>query len=309
MTAPHLRTPFVALGFLLENINRVVNRYRRFYYPPTGIPMAKPRFVRHDGRLVLVPNPIGRVEDMEWLGNAEFIRRLGVEDYWFARALPPPHFPRTAILLQTRFWVEAFATARREGIDPRPEYDLWADGGARELFFAILDAFADEVAAAGSRPIFLVLPTRTQIEQHRRGQPPPGLDRVLQYCRARGHPCFDGIGTLAAGDPAVPLESYYAAGGHLSPAGNEAVARAILGFFDTNGIGPRPVDGNVDGDDERGRPLRALTAVSPTSPGTPRARLHGRPRTPPPSSARCPGAAPARARPTRSARARRRPSP
>jgi hypothetical protein len=167
-TAPHLKTPFVALGFLLENVNRVVNRYRRFYYPPTGIPLTKPRFVLRDGRLVLVPNPIDRVENLERLRDAEFVRGLGSEDYWYAHALPAPRFPRTAILLQKRFWVEAFTTARREGTDPRPEYDLWADGEARELFFAILDAFADEAAAAGSRAIFLVFPTRTQIQRVRR---------------------------------------------------------------------------------------------------------------------------------------------
>lgn len=237
MTTPHLKAPFVTLGFLLENINRVVNRYRRFYYPPTGIPLTKPRFVLRDGRLVLVPNPIDRAEDLERLLDADFVRGLGLEDYWYARAFPPPHFPWSATLLQKGFWVEALSTAGREGTDPRPEHDLWADPEARDLLFAILDAFAAEARAAGSEPVFLVFPTKAQIERQRQGWPVQGLDQMKAHCRERGHRCFDGIGALAT-DPGAPLGSYFGPGGHLSPAGNEAVARAILRFFVANGIGP-----------------------------------------------------------------------
>ena len=44
--------PHIAiLGFLPENIHRVVSVFRPFYFPMTGIPMSKPRFKPHQAPL------------------------------------------------------------------------------------------------------------------------------------------------------------------------------------------------------------------------------------------------------------------
>ncbi len=48
----------VLIGFMSENINRVVNTFRPFYFPKSGVPFAKPRFALRRGELVLVENPI-----------------------------------------------------------------------------------------------------------------------------------------------------------------------------------------------------------------------------------------------------------
>ena len=42
----------VFIGFMEENINRLVNVFRPFYYP--GIPLAKPRFILRNDELVLL---------------------------------------------------------------------------------------------------------------------------------------------------------------------------------------------------------------------------------------------------------------
>ena len=47
----------VLIGYMIENVNRVVNRFRPFYQPDTGITLGKPRFVVRDGGLDLLPIP------------------------------------------------------------------------------------------------------------------------------------------------------------------------------------------------------------------------------------------------------------
>ena len=51
---PHV----VLIGFMSENINRVVNTFRPFYFPRSGVPFSKPRFALRGGDLVLIPNPL-----------------------------------------------------------------------------------------------------------------------------------------------------------------------------------------------------------------------------------------------------------
>src|SRR5436853_1531398 len=46
----------VLIGFLSENIYRSVNVFRPFYSSDTTLPLAKPRYILEDGRLVLLYN-------------------------------------------------------------------------------------------------------------------------------------------------------------------------------------------------------------------------------------------------------------
>src|SRR5215217_3704317 len=48
----------VLIGFQVENVHRVVNRYRPYYAPRSGIALSKPRFVLASNGLRLLPNPI-----------------------------------------------------------------------------------------------------------------------------------------------------------------------------------------------------------------------------------------------------------
>ena len=50
----------------MENVNRVVNRYRPFYSPRSGVALSKPRFVLEGDGLRLLPNPVsgpGQLDD------------------------------------------------------------------------------------------------------------------------------------------------------------------------------------------------------------------------------------------------------
>ena len=52
------RSCAVLVGFQVENVNRVVNRYRPFYSPRSGVAFSKPRFVLEGDGLRLLPNPV-----------------------------------------------------------------------------------------------------------------------------------------------------------------------------------------------------------------------------------------------------------
>jgi hypothetical protein len=57
--APQLpKTSIVSLVVTFENINRIVNIYRKFYFSNTGIPLTKPIFTLTENGITLIDNPI-----------------------------------------------------------------------------------------------------------------------------------------------------------------------------------------------------------------------------------------------------------
>ncbi|HEX6862160.1 MAG TPA: SGNH/GDSL hydrolase family protein, partial [Thermoanaerobaculia bacterium] len=84
---PHV----VLIGFMSENINRMVNTFRPFYFPKSGVPFTKPRFAMRGGELVLIPNPIQSFDGYrELLRDAEHVLpRIGENDYFYQRSSKP----------------------------------------------------------------------------------------------------------------------------------------------------------------------------------------------------------------------------
>lgn len=228
LKSPELAVPVVALGLVLENINRIVNRYRPFYYRETGVPLTKPRFVLQDGSLVLLPNPLKRPEDVGRLADPAFVHEIGAEDFWYSRGeLPRLGFPYARLLLSPALWRQALegGRARRSEIGERPARNLWKDAEARALFLAIVDAFAADASRAGSRPLIVLLPGKPNVELRRAQRPIPGYEPLKAHCRERGYDCLDGIAALAA--TADPVEALFRPGGHLSPLANRTLASAL----------------------------------------------------------------------------------
>jgi hypothetical protein len=103
----------VLVGFQVENVNRVVNRYRPFYAPQSGVALSKPRFVLEGDGLRLLPNPVsgpGQLDDPAWVE-----RELGPNDFWYFPGMfaPSPldnlmlaRLTRSAIYRQHRSSIE-----------------------------------------------------------------------------------------------------------------------------------------------------------------------------------------------------------
>ncbi|MEA2625087.1 MAG: hypothetical protein QOD06_1132 [Candidatus Binatota bacterium] len=235
---PKLRTPIVVLGLISENINRTVNVYRRFYYPPTGGPMTKPRFVREDGGRRLLPNPIQDARDVERLMDPAFLRTIGTHDYWYNHAdYPVLAFPYAKILLNPRIWHEALAPSDRrpDDVDARPWDDLWLDPPIRELYLSILDSFVDESKALGGLPVILIFPRVDEVLTEFRGGDAPRVRHVLDHCAARKYSCFDAVRVLAdsAGNER-DVRGFFTS--HLTAGANRLVAERFREYLLREGL-------------------------------------------------------------------------
>ena len=89
---PKVKTKIVTLGIIRENINRIVNTYRKFYIQKPGLEMTKPRFKivnahelyhSNNGDLVLIKNPLKDVRDYEKLADVNSLPRIGKFDYYY----------------------------------------------------------------------------------------------------------------------------------------------------------------------------------------------------------------------------------
>ena len=104
-----MKTPVVALGLVAENINRIVNVYRPFYYIKTGQRVTKPRFRLVDGKLDLVPNPVPAEEFLSRLRDPSFIEKIGRDDYWYNRNdYPVFRFPYSLIPEMVSLWQQGY---------------------------------------------------------------------------------------------------------------------------------------------------------------------------------------------------------
>lgn len=232
---PSLETPIVILGLISENINRIVNVYRPFYFPKTGIRLPKPRFMLTTAGLRLLENPLRSTDGIPRLGEEGFIREFGEHDYWYNRdRYPVRRFPYTRILFNRRMWLEAFhgkVDKPISDIDPRPWENLWNDPQVSELMFTILGSFIETARKSGRIPIMMILPMQDEVFEKRcTGEDPESVSMIEAYCAREGCLCFNAINALAA-SVASPDEIPSLFIVHLSPRGNRIVARDFKDFI------------------------------------------------------------------------------
>lgn len=235
--AGRLPVRVVVLGFTPENVNRIVNRYRPFYFRDTGLPLPKPRFVLRSGRLELLRVPIARGEGLERLTRPRTVAALGRDDYWYLSGGKLRWgFPFLRLALSPATWRQAVESRARSEIRGAGA-NLWR-GEARDLFLAILDAFVSDAKQAGVEPVLALLSGPSQVDAARSGTGIPGYNPILDHCAARGHAVFDAIAALAEGDE--PAEDLFMPGGHYSPSGHLRVARGLHRFLGERDLLPRP---------------------------------------------------------------------
>lgn len=238
-------TPLVALGLITENVNRIVNRYRPFYFEHTGYTLPKPRFILRGEIRELIENPVRNKNEIDKLLDPKFVESLGENDFWFHRdERPALSFPYTAILFHRRFWLEIFQ--RRGGgkiddLSPRPWANLWTYPPARDLMFSIIDSFMEESKAAGKVPFINLLPNQSEVIAQMQGKNPPKLAVVYSYCRSRGYPCFNGAAALAKhARTQAELDKFFNV--HFTPLGNKIIAGELHAFLIDQKLIDQPVN-------------------------------------------------------------------
>ena len=214
----------VLIGHMVENINRVTNRFRPFYYPETGIPLSKPRFTLVDGRPELLPNParwLDELRDPEWIET-----NLGPRDSWyFPETFVASPLDRMAIgNLARTAW---YRSPRQSGVDWTPSWAASIQRPGQEGFdvtVAVLGAFAEEVRSAGATPLVLIFPWKDEIAAERDGAPKAhvALLRALEQHRIPTLDLTDELGEQARRSSLGNLTVE-----HYRPLGNTIVARTI----------------------------------------------------------------------------------
>jgi hypothetical protein len=242
---PKVSTPIVALGLITENINRIVNRYRPFYYDRTEVTLTKPRFILRGATRELIENPVRNANEIDKLLDPKFLERVGENDWWFHRDdRPALSFPYTAILLNRRFWLDIFY--RRGGgqiddVTPQPQINLWAYPPVRNLMFSILDSFMEESKAAGKAAFINVLPFREQVLAQMEGRNPKNIAILCSYCQFRGYPCFNGAAALAKhARTEAELNEFFNT--HFTPLGNKIIADELHAFLIDQKLIDQPVN-------------------------------------------------------------------
>jgi hypothetical protein len=214
----------VLIGSLVENVNRVVNRFRPFYVPETGIALPKPRFTLDQSQLALLPNPVERpdqLHDPAWVEQ-----NLGPRDHWYFPGIFAGG-PLDRLELSRLARTAQFRSARRDAIDWTPEVAarMYQSGNEPfEVLTAVLVGFSDEVRANGATPVVVIFPLSGEVlNQRDRAQKThaPLLERLAQH----------GIATVdltdAFGQQARRADISRLFEGHYTPFGNELAARTL----------------------------------------------------------------------------------
>jgi hypothetical protein len=226
---PRFRPHVAVMGFMSENLSRVVNVFRPFYDPGTGIPLAKPRFRPGPSGLELLPNPCAGPRDLERLvaGDAVLFTAMGQHDYWYAVM---PHAGMEDMLAMVclgklvRFAVERRLSAGSL-VDAEGVYRPGTE--ALETVVGILDAFARESVEVDVLPIVLLFPS---VKDLQRGVRTYGeLVARLQKNGQRFVDLFDAF-------PAEQRRGSGLPGGHYSAKQNASVAAALHAYLSGAGL-------------------------------------------------------------------------
>lgn len=222
--AARLEPCAVLIGVMVENVNRVVNRFRPFYYPETGIPLPKPRYLLDHGELTLLPSPVERLDQLRDPAWVE--ANLGQHDDWYYPGLfVPTGFDQfeTARLARTA----GYRQSRRHGQE-------WSQGWAEqmyrpgseplELLAAILTEFAAQVRADGATPVVLVFPYLDEI-QAARDERPKAHQALLDRLAAGEVPTLDLTDELGQQARRSSIGNLLVH--HYRPLGNRVVARTV----------------------------------------------------------------------------------
>ena len=223
------RPSIVFIGFFSEDIDRAVS----VFYPfqgATHFPLAKPRFVIQDVRLLLLKNPLPGRSDYESLlkNEASVLSKLGTHDFYYQikYGRGPLDFFASARLFKIAAYVFGIRQAKNHITNWNGTYN--PDSEAFQLTVRTFDKFHEAVLANSSLPLVLLFPDRYDLARYRA----KGIKRyapLTDFLRERGYAfidlfdAFDKYGRTRAVSELC--------GAHYTPLGNEIVAKSIFDYL------------------------------------------------------------------------------
>ncbi len=226
----------VVLSYISENNLRNLTTFRPFYLPSTGLPFAKPRYRLEGEQLTLVGNPLPSAEDYRtFLANPEeTLPRIGEHDAFYQQyeSSSVGFFDRSPTFRAARFWVRRLMERFTSGADRPQVLDDWYRplAGNNPLLFRMFDAFRDEAASHGSRPIVMLFPTHFDYQKLQQGGE-LSYAHVAAFLEAQNFIFIDVADIfqvyLDDGGSEEDLFAFGAEGGHFSPLGHRLIADAM----------------------------------------------------------------------------------
>jgi hypothetical protein len=224
------RPSIVLIGHMSENISRLVNTFRPFYFAMSGIPFSKPRFAVEGGRLVLIPNPLQSLDGYRALlrDPARVLPRLGEHDYFYHRN---NRRSRGDFLPSVRFMRVISDQYFDQPIFLHDRYNTRSE--AYQVTLRVLDQFYREALSHGSLPVIVLFPQRREIRLHHEGRPVT-YQPLLDELRRRGYRVID----LADGFQKYDPQNEIGKKGfiHYPKAGNEVVAEWLRDTLAQQGL-------------------------------------------------------------------------
>ncbi len=222
----------VLIGFMTENINRVVNVFRPFYFPSTGIPLSKPYFTISGGQLVLNKNPMYKLSLYRKLLDdpEELLAKLGVNDYFFHKKYAAGGFD---FLPSVRISKILYGQAMEQIFVPKVIKSGYynRDSRAFKVTCKIFDKFIDTVSENKSSPIVVIFPRKDDFLRYRKDKTKVHAP-LLEYLKSKKYQYIDILDAFGRDKENINIDDLFVT--HYSATGNKLVAKYILNYIKEN---------------------------------------------------------------------------
>ncbi len=224
----------VLIGYYVNNLERDVNRFRYFYAPQDPFIPTAPRFKVRNGELILIPNPVQRRElYLKLLGeDRDFLHTIGQDDFFYSRFSFPGAFDYSST---TRLLKNIYRTVwRKTGETPiykRGIYNI--DSEAFDVIKHIFNQFYHEVIDDNAVPVIVLFPSRRNLVLYREKQSKM-YQPILDYFDAEKMSYVDTLDGFERYGANRSSRDFFR--GHLTPDGNEVVAKTIRRALIQNGL-------------------------------------------------------------------------
>ncbi len=225
------RPAVVLIGMMSENVNRMVNTFRPFYFARSGLPFSKPRFAIRGGELVLHENPIRSIDEYRALlkDPEAWLPRLGEHDFYYQRNnrrsrfdfLPSVRFAR---VIGNQYFNQPILL-------PNGLYNTRSE--AYQVTFRVLDQFYREALGNGSLPVIVLFPQRRDVRLRHDGEKVT-YQPLLDELKRRGYRVIDLADGFERYDPEAEMTKKNFL--HYPKAGNQMAAQWIRDVLVEQGL-------------------------------------------------------------------------
>jgi hypothetical protein len=224
----------IFIGFMEENIKRLVNVFRPFYLP--GIPLTKPRFFIRENELVLLNNPLAELNDCKVLldNPKSLLSKLGENDYYYKVLLKESvldfsPFVRLVKLIYHMIF-KRYLEYFDKSIYKNGYYNKKSE--AFKICTKLFDEFYYLAQKNKSLPVIILLPNRFDIKRYREDKSKI-YSPLIQHFDSKGYQYIDLINAFERYGKPFSLDDLFSKH-HYSPLANSMVAKFILDYLNEN---------------------------------------------------------------------------